>query len=363
MSRAPTATAFVAAVALIIAAAPRAVGAQSAPRPAVRDSLPAGSGATLRDRLGLSARELDRVDRGEVVTRVLADATAEEAALVGVVRLAVSPAEFARRFATLGPEVRSPRATQFGAFSTRPAREDLARYVLPDADVEPLRACAVGDCKLKLPRDAIARLRDLRPSASADRVATLVRAWLLEYARGYQDRGNAALVVYDDARRPLALHEGFHALLAEPPSLAESMPELHHYLDEFPARPLAGVEDRLYWSVEEFGLRPLTTITHAVIYARPAGRAPRVLIALKQVYASHYFHAGLATLMLFEAPAAGGASGGGESSSGSYLVWLDRSLFDTDLGGFTRRRVVGRLEANLAARLGALRQPPGRATP
>ena len=231
--------------------------------------------------------------------------------------------------------------------------EDLARFELPAGDLEPLRACAVGDCKLKLPRDAIARLRALGPNASADQVTALVRAWLLEYAREYSARGNAALVVYDDARRPLALHEGFHALLAQPPSLAASVPKFHHHLDEFPARPLAGGEDRLYWSVEEFGLRPLTTITHAVIYAVPAGRAPRVLVALKQVYASHYFHAGLATLALFEAPTDSPASGGG---SGSYLVWVERSLFDTDLGGFTRRRVVGRLEETLAARLCALQR-------
>lgn len=353
------ATAFAAAVVIIPAAATRAAGAQSAPRaPAGTDSLPARSGATayLRDRLGFSGGELGRIERGEVVTRDFTGATAEEVALVGVVLLPLSPIEFARRFRALGPEVRGPRATQFGAFSTRPVPEDLGRFVLPLGDLEPLRACAVGDCKLKLPRDAITRLRALGPNASAGQVTALVRAWLVEYAREYSKRGNAALVVYDDARRPLALHEGFHALLAEPPSLAESAPELHHYLDEFPARPLVGVEDRLYWSVEEFGLRPLTTITHAAIDARPeaARGAPRVLIALKQVYASHYFHAGLSTLMLFEAPAVGGETGGG-ASSGSYLIWLDRSLFDTDLGGFTRRRVVDRLEANLAARLGALR--------
>ncbi len=350
--------AFVAA-ALASAVPLRDARAQASPPPRALEDSASASGAVavayFRDRLGFSDRDLARIERGVVVTRVLAGATAEEAALAGVARLPVSPTEFVRRFRMLGPEVRSPRATQFGAFSDPPASADLERYVLPGGDFEALRACLVGACKLKLPREAIARLRALSPDATPDQVSALVRGWLLEYVLGYRARGNAVLVVYDDARRPLALHEGFHALLAESPSLAESAPEFHHYLDEFSARPLAGVEDRLYWSVEEFGLRPLTTIMHAAIYMSPVvAGAPRAVIALKQVYASHYFHAGLSTLMLFDAPSASGEKDG---PPGSYLVWVERSLFDTDRGGFTRRGVVGSLETNLQARLRVLQRP------
>ena len=80
---------------LSVAIATRGAGAQSPRRaPAATVSLPADSAATayLRDSLGFSGRDIERLERGEVVTRVVAGATAEEVALAGAVRLRVSPA-------------------------------------------------------------------------------------------------------------------------------------------------------------------------------------------------------------------------------------------------------------------------------
>lgn len=155
-------------------------------------------------------------------------------------------------------------------------------------------------------------------------------------------------MVYDDRRQPLALHEGFHALLAESPYVADHAPEFHHYLDAYPRQPLAGVTDVIYWSVQEFGLRPLTTVTHASVYRRAPGSEPRTVIAMKQIYASHYFHAALQLIEVFEDRSEFGGPR-------AYLVYLDRSLFDTALGGLTRRTVERRLQGNLASRLNGMR--------
>lgn len=302
----------------------------------------------LRERAGFSEAEVAKVVRGEVVTRRLRGASDREVVLAGVARFRASPAAFIDQFREREPLLRSRQATQFGLFGRPPSADDLRSLVLPSDDIAALRDCAAGDCTLKLPAELIDRVQALDWSGPqvAPRVNELMREWLLEYVRGYLSRGNAALVVYGDRRTPLPLHEGLHALLAESPYLVEYVPEFHHYLDEFPARDLPGAEDVLYWSLEDSGLRPLTAVTHAVLYVPPSARDLRAIVALKRIYASHYFHAGLTLMMLVD--------DGDDQVPGFYLVYLDRMLFDTGLGGLKRRSVEGRLEGDLRQRLTAL---------
>lgn len=314
-------------------------------------SLPARSLLThLRDSIGFSAADVARAGRGEVVTRRLRASNAREIVVVGVARVRARPTAFVQQFRQWAP-LRSAQATQFGLFDRTPSAEDLRSLVLPRDDVAALEDCSRGDCTLKLPAELIDGVRALDWSGPdvATRVNELVRAWLLDYVRGYVSRGNSALVVYGDQRTPLPLHEGLHMLLAQSPYLVEYVPEFHHYLDEFPARDLDGVDDVLYWSVEEFGLRPLTTVTHAALYVPPSARDVRAIVALKRIYASHYFHAGLTLLMVVD-------DSDDQARPGFYLIYLDRMLFDTELGGLKRRGVEGRLEGNLRQRLAALQR-------
>ena len=60
----------------------------------------------------------------------------------------------------------------------------------------------------------IAELRAMDWSAPdhRERLAELARGWLSDYVRGYLEKGNQALVVYDDRDEPQSLGEGFSAL-------------------------------------------------------------------------------------------------------------------------------------------------------
>jgi len=86
--------------------------------------------------------------------------------------------------------------------------------------------------------------------------------------------------------------------------------------------PLEGVERFLYWSKENYGhdLRPVVAITDVIIYQHPEGNPP-VVIASKQIYASHYFEASLGMTLLFE---------GSETNTppAFYLVYVNRSQID-----------------------------------
>ena len=299
----------------------------------------------LRQKLGFSEGDVREVTKGAGVVKKLDGATDEEIALVGVVRLPVSARSATERFSD--PTAWRRSVSQGGRFSTSPVAGDLANFGVPSGDRALLRSCRVGKCVLKLPSSVIDSLGrvDWRTPTADTLAATLWRSWLLDYVRGYVSRGNAALVVYGDRETPLPLHTGFHALLQESPYLFAYVPALHHYLNEFPARALPGAEDALYWSTEDVGLRPITTVTHATVYRPDSAAGVAALIALKQIYASHYFHATLTLISVIDDPTPEGP--------GAYVICLERFLFDKRLGGLIRRNAEGRLRSELQARLGA----------
>lgn len=303
----------------------------------------------LRDRLRFSNSDISRVERGEVVTRNLDADGNKEVAVVGVVRLEASREQFLERFRDIENFARTPELTQIGRFTSPPGPENLAALTLTDDEFDAMRGCRSRDCDVKLSAARIAELRamDWEVPGHEDRLADLARSWLLDYVRDYLDRGNEALVIYDDRDQPQPLHDGFHALLAESPYVFEYVPEFHHYLDEYPNVALPGSEDFLYWAVQDVGLKPITSVTHATIYRRTATESPQTLIALKQIYANHYFHAALKLMALVDTA---------DGTDGFYLVYLDRSLFDTKIGWLQRGTVEGRLRESLESRLEAIRQ-------
>lgn len=303
--------------------------------------------AFLRQRLGFSEGDAREVTTGAGVVKKLDGASDEEIALVGVVRLPVSARSATERFSN--PRGGRRSVSQGGRFSTSPVAVDLATFRVPPGDRALLRSCRVGKCVLKLPSSVIDSLGrvDWRTPTADTLAAALWRSWLLDYVRGYVARGNAALVVYGDRETPLPLHTGFHALLQESPYLFAYVPAFHHYLDEFPARTLPGAEDALYWSTEDVGLRPITTVTHATVYRPDSAAGVAALIALKQIYASHYFHAALTLISVIDDPTPEGP--------GAYVIYLERLLFDKKVGGFIRRNAEGRLRDDLQARLRAIR--------
>lgn len=298
----------------------------------------------LRDTVDFSGRDLRDMAEGAALVKKVEGRTDEEIALIGVVRVPMPASRVVDRLRDLTTVPRSRAAMQAGRFSVPPVSSDLATFVVPPEDLSLLRSCRPGKCVIKLPSSLIDSLSRIDwQAAAADTLATAIwRRWLLDYVRDYRQRGN-------DAETPLALHTGFHELLGESPYLFAFVPALHHYLDEFPARPLPGAEDALYWwSTENVGLRPITTLSHATVNRPDSGTGVHALVAIKLIYASHYFHAGLSVIAVIDDPSRDGA--------GAYVISLERSLFDKRLGGLVRRSAESRLQADLRGRLEAMRR-------
>src|SRR5206468_10012047 len=100
-------------------------------------------------------------------------------------------------------------------------------------------------------------------------------------------------------------------------------PEFMNYLRRFPAVRLEGTENILYWSKDDIN-RPVTRVTHLALYpSRPGAHRPG-FIATKQIYAAHYFDAGLGLTCAFE-----------DGTGGFYLVSMNR-VRTRSLTSFTR---------------------------
>lgn len=244
--------------------------------------------------LGFSAAELRTLDAGTAVIRSLKTPVREELAHVGIVYIDAPVERFIEQFLDIERFERGPGIPHNGRFSTPPRLADLESLTLAATDVSALRACRPGHCDMKLSAAAMGRFQQVdwaSPSAGreADQVA---REMILDLVERYQRDGNAALGTYDDGAVPLQVADQFRALLASGDPLPAPVPALLAYLDEYPHGRPTGAEEFFYWTVVDFGLKLTVRVNHVTIYPLDASHPSRVshVIAIKQLYASHYFH-------------------------------------------------------------------------
>lgn len=299
----------------------------------------ASAQALLRQKMGFSTADLQALDAGNAVIRTLETPVRQELAHVGAVYIDAPPERLLERFRDIERFERGPGVPQIGRFGSTPQIGDLASLTLPAADVKALADCRPWACDLQLPAAAIDRYRnEVRwTSSDATRQATQVtREVLLALVRAYQANGNAALGYYDDDESgPFPVAEHFRALLASRADLPAPVQGLMAYLDTYPYGRPEGAEDFLYWSVVAFGLKPTIRVNHVVIYPISGAQPVAYAIAIKQLYASHYFHTTLELRFAIDDERPG---------RGFWLVALTRARNDgmTGFKGLFLRPIISR---------------------
>jgi hypothetical protein len=305
--------------------------------------------AFLRERVGLSKREYGVIDKEVIIKQVDPAGTKREMAVFGIVRIAVSKDFFLEQFRDITNFMHNKKIKQIGAFSNPPGQADVAALELPASDIEELKKCKKGNCKVKLPASAFDRLEEIDWSQgdSTERVRKLFREGVINYVERYRKNGNGVLVEYVDKQEPMSLNEGFSSLLNQAEYVYSTSPGLHNFLKNSPHSAPPGITDFLFWSIEDFGQRPTTTIAQAVIF-EGTETDQEVIIVLKQLYATHYFQARLQFIHLVDAPET-------NQDSGIYFMYLDRILFDADLNKVTRMLISKGLYSHIAYWLGDIR--------
>jgi hypothetical protein len=250
----------------------------------------------LRQQLRLTPAQVAAVERGEAVAVDVPSSLAREIVVGGVVRIE-APAD---RLVAL---VRDIERLESGAgflrtkkISEPPVLEDFSTLVLPASDIADLEKCRPGKCDVKLGQGAFDVLKTIDWKAP-DHVAqanTLARQMALDYVSAYRKGGNQELAIYRDRANPQFIAQEFDEMVKRVLDLPHPLPALATYLVEYPGGPRPpGAEDFFYWSLAQFGLKPVVRINHVAIFPGEAGGHTRHVIATKQLYASHYFHTAL----------------------------------------------------------------------
>jgi len=300
--------------------------------------------ASLAKQIGLSDPEIAAIDRGDPVVKVLPSRTPAEIFLFGAVYVNAAPEAYVRLAFDMSRLRRLPGYLAVARFADPPTLADLKGFSLEPNDITSLKRCRAGRCSVQLPTDAMQELQRVVDWSAADvgsQVNDETRRMALALVRRYQLGGNGALGTYGDKNRPVHVSERFASLLSQSEAFPVSHPELNRYLLDYPDTTLPNVESLFYWEKVDFGLKPTLRVNHAIAYQPGDPHGAARVVAVKQLYASHYFQVALDL-------AACVTDGGRASNQGFYLITLKASRQDglTGLrGSLVRRLVVGRTRA------------------
>jgi len=274
-------------------------------------------------RFGFTTSQLAAVDAGTSVAVVLPSSADCEIAVAGAVFVQAT----ARRLVSVLQDVERLESGKGFIHTKRvsnpPRLGDFAGFQWPAGDVEALRDCRPGRCIVKLSQPAFDLLAKIDWSApdAAERVNAFGRQTWLDYVLAYRKGGNRNLAIYVDSERPQSVAREFEEMSGRLDLWPDTLTPLAKYLRGYPtaARPRQ-TSDFFYWSLAEFGLRPVFRINHVVVHGTGRASGPLHVVLVKQLYASHYFRTALEVRAV--------VGDGRPSGKGVYLVMLNMARSD-----------------------------------
>jgi hypothetical protein len=268
----------------------------------------------LQEKTALDAADFAALEQGQTVVKVAPITDKREVALCGLVSLRSSADQFLRAYLDGMTRKNDQTVLETGRFGSAPAVADLQQLTVESEDIEDLKQCVVGDCDIKLSANMIERFRREVNWQAPDyqvKAGELLKRMLVEYVGDYLKRGNAALIEYNDKRDQVRLADEHQALNTAPGYLNDLLRNSQS--------ALTLVEDVIVWSKIKFGLKPVVVINHVKIYRDVRDYGPQVLVASKQIYATHYFNSSLALTGFISVPGA---------NRTAYLIYENRSRTD-----------------------------------
>ena len=289
----------------------------------------------------LTVRDRARLDAGETVIRILPSRDGQ-LAVFGATVLDAGPRSVAAWTRTLDHR-----------FSDPPVLQDLDALVLDERDLDALRDCTPGNCRIKLAAPEIASLKASGASAGG-RSSDALQRWFREVVLGrvlyYRAGGISGIWPYVDRPVPMRPGDALGMLVTGTSFLHLRAHAIADDLVSYPYVHASPRESILYWSKEQIGGVAAVTVTHLRVYG-PAGidPAPSVLIAGVEIYASHYRTGSLTVI---------GIVGSGATRE-TYLSYLNRSQVDTlrgPIGKLRRRPIERRVQRETVLAVRGLRQ-------
>jgi hypothetical protein len=259
----------------------------------------------LKDKAGFTADDLARLEKGEIIVKQLETKNSGEVAICGVLKLQASRDVVFSAFRRAIEKQRQAVSKDNGIFRNPPVAADLAKLSIDKSDLRSLNNCKVGDCNWSLSSDLIKRLaNEIDWSASdADKKASeLVKQFMVENLNNYLQKGDGALMEYNDDPEPMSLANEQKSLLDEMLWINDFAPEFKDYLQNFPNGKLNGIEDLATWEKVPVAFKTVIINTHGIFYKKDEGDIQQGFILSKQIYANHYFHSSMSLTGILSFP-------------------------------------------------------------
>jgi hypothetical protein len=307
-----------------------------------------------RDYVGLKEDQIAAIRNGKAVAKVVESRTPDEVFVFGSVYVQSTPEKYLKLASDIDALRKLPSYLAIRKFSDPPQLSDLEGFTLEVDDIKQLKNCEPGKCDVQLPAEAMdAFKQSVNWSApdAANQVNQLAQKMALEAIQRYAQGGNAALGTYMDKHHPAVVGDTFASLLSRSKALPVYLPEMEHFLLEYPQAQSENIQSEFYWEKVQFGLKPTLRIVQAIVYRDSHSADPVYAVAVKQLYASHYFETALDLTVCVpdqENP-----------DRGFYLITLKGSKQAglTGLkGGIVRKVAVDKTRSSLERALGAIKQ-------
>ena len=302
--------------------------------------------------VGLRDDQIRDIGAGNAIAKVLDTPTPDEVFVFGAVYINSTPERYLKMASDIDALRRLPNYLALRKFSEPPQLADLAGFTLDDEEIKELQHCKPGHCEVQLPTEDMESFRQSVNWSAPDRTAQanrLAQQMALHALLRYQQGGNTALGTYRDKGHPAALAETFASMLQQMKAMPVYLPELEHYLLDYPKAPSGAIKSEFYWEKVNFGLKPTLRIVQAVLFRALSPGKPAYAVALKQLYASHYFEAALDLTVCVK----------GANRNGFFLITVKGSQ-QAGLTGFkgsiVRKVAVDKTRSSLQRALAAYKQ-------
>jgi hypothetical protein len=305
-----------------------------------------------REYVGLNDEQISAIRNGKAIAKIVESRTLDEVFVFGAVYVESTPDKYLKFASDIDSLRKLPNYLAIRKFSNPPQLRDLEGFTLEEDDIKQLRNCEPGKCEVQLPSEVMDSFKqsvDWSAPDVANRVNRLAQKMALDALLKYIQGGNTALGTYRDKRHPAVVQETFHSLLSRSKALPAYIPQLDRYLLNYPNANSDGIQSEFYWEKVNFGLKPTLRIVQAIAYRGEGPANPAYAIAVKQLYASHYFETALDLTVCVQ----------DRERPGIYLITLKGSQqagLTGFKGGIVRKVAVDKTRSSLERALEAIKQ-------
>ena len=245
----------------------------------------------------LTDAEIQTIDQGQIVTKVLDSADKYGLLVFGAVYVNAPIKKFAdvyRDVHKLEKEKVYLVVQEFGQNGSPVKLSDFDRLELDKADIDKLEDCKPGDCDLQLMNEQeLKKQIDWKSNDKYAQVNKAIRQRAYDGMNVYMKGGLKALGSYTDMKKPLNLYQAMKEMADASYYLPkDKAPDIYRHVVEYPEGKMEGAEDFFYWEKIDFGQGPVVRANHVSLFPHGFGVA-KLVVANKQLYASKYMRSAL----------------------------------------------------------------------